>query len=79
MLGGIYALLGIGLTLIFGIMRVVNFTHRELYAFGAYAMCALVMKFGVNFFAALALATALGVIPDCCVRLQERSASRART
>jgi branched-chain amino acid transport system permease protein len=25
-------LLGIGLTLIFGIMRVVNFTHGELYA-----------------------------------------------
>ena len=35
-LGGTYALLGIGLTLIFGIMRVVNFTHGELYAFGAY-------------------------------------------
>ena len=31
-LGGTYALLGIGLTLIFGIMRVVNFTHGELYA-----------------------------------------------
>ncbi len=35
-LGGTYALLGIGLTLIFGIMRVVNFTHGELYTFGAY-------------------------------------------
>jgi hypothetical protein len=42
-------------------------------------MYALVMKFGVNFFAALALATALGVILDCYVRLQERSASRAKT
>ncbi|MCH7795223.1 MAG: branched-chain amino acid ABC transporter permease, partial [Proteobacteria bacterium] len=36
MLGGTYALLGIGLTMIFGIMRVVNFTHGELYTFGAY-------------------------------------------
>ena len=51
-LGGTYALLGIGLTLIFGIMRVVNFTHGELYAFGAYMMYALVMKLGVNFFVA---------------------------
>ena len=34
-LGSTYALLGIGLTLIFGIMRVVNFAHGELYAFGA--------------------------------------------
>jgi branched-chain amino acid transport system permease protein len=69
MLGGTYALLGIGLTLIFGIMRVVNFTHGELYAFGAYAMYALVMKLGVNFFTALALATALGVILGGLVEL----------
>ena len=69
MLGGIYALLGIGLTLIFGIMRVVNFTHGELYAFGAYAMYALVMKLAVNFFAALVLATVLGVILGAAVEL----------
>jgi branched-chain amino acid transport system permease protein len=60
-LGGTYALLGIGLTLIFGIMRVVNFTHGELYAFGAYCMYALVMLLGVNFFLALAMAIVLGV------------------
>jgi branched-chain amino acid transport system permease protein len=62
MLGGTYALLGIGLTLIFGIMRVVNFTHGELYAFGAYMMYMLVMLLAVNFFLALALAVILGVI-----------------
>ncbi len=61
MLGGTYALLGIGLTLIFGIMKVVNFTHGELYAFGAYMMYAAVMLLGVNFFVALPLAIALGV------------------
>ena len=60
-LGGTYALLGIGLTLIFGIMRVVNFTHGELYAFGAYMMYMLVMLTGANFFVALVLAVALGV------------------
>jgi branched-chain amino acid transport system permease protein len=60
-LGGTYALLGIGLTLIFGIMRVVNFTHGELYAFGAYMMYALVMLAGVDFYVALPLAIALGV------------------
>jgi len=61
MLGATYALLGIGLTLIFGIMRVVNFTHGELYAFGAYMMYMLVMLTGANFFVALVLAVALGV------------------
>lgn len=60
-LGGTYALLGIGLTLIFGIMRVVNFTHGELYAFGAYMMYALVALAGLNFFLSLALAVVLGV------------------
>ncbi len=69
MLGGTYALLGIGLTLIFGIMRVVNFTHGELYAYGAYMMYALVMKLAVNFFVALVLATGLGVVLGGAIEL----------
>jgi branched-chain amino acid transport system permease protein len=69
MLGGTYALLGIGLTLIFGIMKVVNFTHGELYAFGAYMMYALVMKAGINFFAALGLAIVLGVLLGALLEL----------
>ncbi|NVO15168.1 MAG: branched-chain amino acid ABC transporter permease [Rhodoplanes sp.] len=60
-LGGTYALLGIGLTLIFGIMRVVNFTHGELYAFGAYMMYMWVMLIGANFMVSIVLAIALGV------------------
>jgi branched-chain amino acid transport system permease protein len=68
-LGGTYALLGIGLTLIFGIMKVVNFTHGELYAFGAYAMFALVMPLGVNFFVALVLAMALGILLGATIEL----------
>ncbi|WP_448189187.1 branched-chain amino acid ABC transporter permease [Azospirillum sp. sgz301742] len=61
-LGGTYALLGIGLTLIFGIMRVVNFTHGELYTFGAYMAFMLAGLFGLNFFVSLALAATLGVL-----------------
>jgi len=61
-LGGTYALLGIGLTLIFGIMRVVNFTHGELYAFGAYMMYGIGMVLGANFFVSLVLAIVLGVL-----------------
>jgi branched-chain amino acid transport system permease protein len=59
-LGSTYALLGIGLTLIFGIMRVVNFTHGELYALGAYAVFFLEVSLGVNFFLALVLAVVIG-------------------
>jgi branched-chain amino acid transport system permease protein len=59
-LGSTYALLGIGLTLIFGIMRVVNFTHGELYALGAYAVFFLEVSLGVNFFLALVLSVIIG-------------------
>lgn len=68
-LGGTYALLGIGLTLIFGIMRVVNFTHGELYAFGAYCMYAVAMLLGVNFFVALVLAMALGAAMGAAIEV----------
>ncbi len=61
MLGGTYALLGIGLTLIFGIMRVVNFTHGELYTFGAYMVFFFAMTLSANFFLALVFAMVLGV------------------
>jgi branched-chain amino acid transport system permease protein len=61
-LGSTYALLGIGLTLIFGIMRVVNFTHGELYALGAYAVFFLEVSLGVNFFVALLLAVIVGCV-----------------
>ncbi len=61
-LGGTYALLGIGLTLIFGVMNVVNFTHGELYAFGAYMAYAFAAALGINFFVSLALAMLLGCL-----------------
>ena len=37
LLGSTYSLLGIGLTLVFGLMNVVNFAHGEFYTLGAYA------------------------------------------
>src|SRR5262245_22682208 len=61
MLGSTYALLGIGLTMIFGIMGVVNFAHGELYTFGAYMMFLFVMLLKIDFFVSLFLAIALGI------------------
>lgn len=61
-LGGTYALLGIGLTLIFGVMKVANFTHGELYTFGAYMAYLLIGPLGLNFFLGLLIAVLLGVL-----------------
>jgi len=69
MLGATYALLGIGLTLIFGIMRVVNFTHGELYAFGGYMIFMLTAMLGVNFYLALLGALVLGVVLGAAIEL----------
>src|SRR6059036_3806673 len=61
-LGGTYALLGIGLTLIFGLMNVVNFAHGEFYTLGAYATFAGLTLAELNFFAALGLAIVCGIV-----------------
>ncbi len=60
-LGGTYALLGIGLTLIFGLMNVVNFAHGEFYTLGAYAAFATLGLLGLPFLAAIPAAIAVGV------------------
>ena len=59
-LGGTYALLGIGLTLIFGLMNLVNFAHGELYTLGAYVTFAAVALWSANFFLAVAAAIVVG-------------------
>jgi branched-chain amino acid transport system permease protein len=62
-IGGGYALMGIGLTLIFGIMRVVNFAHGEFYMLGAFLLFTLFSRFGVDFFvASLVAIVAVGVV-----------------
>src|SRR5262247_2735486 len=54
--GMILALIASGLTLIFGIMDVVNFAHGELFMFGAYMGVVVISATG-NFWLALLLAT----------------------
>ena len=69
-LGGTYALLGIGLTLIFGLMNLVNFAHGEFYTLGAYVTFAALALSGWNFFVAIGLAIAVGAVAGAvCERI----------
>jgi branched-chain amino acid transport system permease protein len=61
-MGSTYALLGIGLTLVFGIMRVVNFSHGELYALGAYTAYGFVALLELNYFNTLFMAIVVGFL-----------------
>ena len=54
--GSFYAMLSLGLAVIFGLLGIVNFAHGALYMVGAYVAWIALEKFGVNYWAALLLA-----------------------
>jgi branched-chain amino acid transport system permease protein len=56
LLGGLYALYATGLSLIFGIMRLVNLAHGDLIVFAAFLMLALTSALGVDSVVAFAIA-----------------------
>lgn len=61
-LGGAYALISVGMTMIFGIMNISNFAHGTIYMLGGYCVYFFSMAFGVPFFLAVALSIlAVGV------------------
>ncbi len=53
--GSFYALLSLGLAVIFGLMNVVNFAHGAFYTLGAFAAVLGLQYLGVNYWAALLL------------------------
>ncbi len=56
LLGGLYALFAAGLSLVFGIMRLVNLAHGDLIVMGAYLILLVVSVTGINPFLAAAVA-----------------------
>jgi branched-chain amino acid transport system permease protein len=60
LIGSIYALMSMGLTLIFGVLRVVNFAHGEFLMFAMYGAWAFVTYTGFNaYIACLAVVPAM--------------------
>lgn len=54
--GSFYALLSLGLAVIFGLLRVINFAHGAQYMLGAFVAMLMLQYFGINYWFALILA-----------------------
>jgi branched-chain amino acid transport system permease protein len=66
MLGLLYALIAVGLALIFGVLEVINFAHGEFLMLGGYAMALALPLFGLSYWPSLLVAvlvtSLLGVV-----------------
>ena len=65
-LGSIYALIALGYTMVYGIIKLINFAHCDVYMIGAYVgyacMTFLHLGFAVSLCAAMLVCMVLGVI-----------------
>jgi branched-chain amino acid transport system permease protein len=68
--GSFYALLSLGLAVIFGMLNIINFAHGAQYMMGAFAAFLLLQGLNVNYFLALILAPiivgAVGMLIERC-------------
>ena len=60
--GGIYALMAVGLALVFGVMNICHFAHGEYYVIGAYAAYFAYVTLGLNPILAIVIASAISFI-----------------
>jgi branched-chain amino acid transport system permease protein len=59
LMGGVYALIGVGLTLIFGVMQVINFAHGDLVMVGMYLAWLMFTRLHIDPFIAVWLTAPL--------------------
>ncbi len=62
-LGSIYSLVALGLTLVYGVLKIPNFAHGALYMVGAYITFFMVTLYGIPYLPAIAIsAIAVGLL-----------------
>jgi branched-chain amino acid transport system permease protein len=61
-LGSLYVLVALGLTLIYGVLVQINFAHADFVTLGAFAAYFAMHLLGVNYFVAIAAALAVGAL-----------------
>ena len=47
-IGGIYALVALGYTMVYGVLKLINFAHGDLFTLGAYLGMTLLVSFGLS-------------------------------
>ncbi|GHU50226.1 branched-chain amino acid ABC transporter permease [Clostridia bacterium] len=69
-LGSIYALIALGYTMVYGIIKLINFAHGDVYMLGAYIGYALTTYAGFSFFPAILIAmVSCGILGICIERV----------
>lgn len=66
-LGGIYALVSVGLTLVFGVMRIVNFAHGEFLMLSMYLAVGLFATTGIDPYVGLLVAVPASLVFGCLI------------
>lgn len=79
-LGGVYALIAVGYTMVYGVIQLINFAHGEIYMLGGFMAYTLVAVLGMPFFPAfiltLLICALLGIILDFVAYRPLRKAPR---
>ncbi len=79
-LGSIYALIALGYTMVYGIIKLINFAHCDIYMIGAYVGYVCMAKLGLGFFpsllASMLVCTLLGVAIEKIAYKPLRNATR---
>lgn len=79
-LGSIYALIALGYTMVYGIIKLINFAHGEIYMVGAFIGYTMITSFGMDFIPALIMAmgfsSLLGVLIERIAYKPLRNATR---
>lgn len=68
LIGAVYALIGVGLTLVFGVMRTINFAHGDFVVIGMYFAVLLNALFGWDPYLTLIFAIPLGFIVGAMIQ-----------
>jgi branched-chain amino acid transport system permease protein len=77
-LGSLYSLIAIGYTMVYGILRLINFAHGDIFMLGGYAAFYLIAAAIMPWWVAIIVAIALSVwsgwpIAPCGIRRASRS------